>query len=141
MNILQCGLSMYYALFPPRKIYAANTSPIVIKIISPNMLLLMDADSSEFRVRLHGIITPNLDSSSSIERHAARVAMSYMRYQFVNKTVSFTNCDVVCDNCIIKRWMLNNKLAVREHTQVPDNWMEHMQGCREPTVPLRPLPH
>jgi hypothetical protein len=104
------------------------------------MLLLMDADSREFRVRLRGIITPNLDSSSSLERHAARIAMSNMRYQFVNKSVTLhniTNCavtfaDVVCDNDTIKRWMLDNKLAVKEHAQVPDNWMEHMQG--EPTV-------
>ncbi len=106
----------------------------------------MDTDSREFRVRLRGIITPNLDSDSSLERHAARVAMSNMRYKFVNKTVSLrniTNCavmcaDVACANDTVNRWMLDNKLAVKEHAQVPDNWMEHIQG--EPTVPPYPLP-
>lgn len=135
MNIVQCCLSIYQAVYPSRKVYICREPKLLIhKVIRPNMVLLSD----NRRVALHDIITPRTDSRSPDERQAAIYVMRQMSYKYVDKQVTLHNeskhllgtvkADIACADKTMKQWLIENHYAVREHTPIPDSWLEYIAG-------------
>ena len=132
MNILQCAKSLYDLVYPPKTIRPEQNilRGNIMNIHSPDTItiLAMEPIYAKTCVRIGGIITPDINSSDPNEQDAAKYVMKQMKYRYWEKyAIMDKNADVRCGDEYIWKWMVANRLAVRENTPVPKNWKEYRE--------------
>ncbi len=102
----------------------------IMNIHSPDTItiLAMEPIYAKTCVNIGGIITPNIHSFDADERDAAKYVVKQMKYRYWEKyAILDKNADVRCGDEYIWKWMVDNRLAVRENTPVPKNWKEYRE--------------
>jgi hypothetical protein len=128
MNILQCALSLYQLVYLPRAKVYCSEPPIlrgyIVGIQNPDTITIMSVGRvapiyTKSQVKIAGIITSQLHSPNPDEQNAAKYAIKQMKYRFLEKYAVIENynngyADVRCGSEYIRKWMVANRLAVRE---------------------------
>jgi len=111
----------------------------ILKIHDPNTITILSIAPiyAKTCVNIGGIITPNIHSFDADERDAAKYVVKQMKYRYWEKyAILDKNADVRCGDEYIWKWMVDNRLAVRENTPVPKNWKEYRETYGFPYDPI-----
>ena len=133
MNIFQCAKSLYDLVYPPKTVHPEQDilRGNILKIHDPNTITILSITPiyAKTCVNIGGIITPNIHSFDADERDAAKYVVKQMKYRYWEKyAILDKNADVRCGDEYIWKWMVANRLAVRENTPVPKNWKEYVSS-------------
>ena len=140
MNILQCAKTLYDWVYPPKTIRPEQNilRGNILKIHDPNTITILSIAPiyAKTCVNIGGIITPNIHSFDADERDAAKYVVKQMKYRYWEKyAILDKNADVRCGDESIWKWMVANRLAVRENTPVPKNWKEYREVGKPTSAP------